>query len=66
MHINKERLLLIMAKKSMPARELIEKSGLSENTIQRMMHGAARCNPSTAGKIAAALGCDVEDLVEID
>lgn len=44
---------------------LMEKSKVSRNTISRIKNGkTTEVRPSTIGKLAKALGCRVEDLLE--
>lgn len=44
---------------------LTEKSKVSRNTISRIKNGkTTEVRPSTIGKLAKALGCKVEDLLE--
>lgn len=63
--MRKDRVKLIaeMARKDITSGHLAEKAGLSRVTISAVRCGKA-CTPSTADKIAAALGVPVESIVK--
>lgn len=52
------RLSEAMAKKNMTAKELSEKSGVSEPSISQYLHGVFAPKNISAGKMAKALDCD--------
>ena len=62
MKINKKSLQLAMARACLNRRELAEKAGIPEPTLQGAI---SRCSvrPATLGKIARALGCDPEEII---
>lgn len=63
MNIDKGKIQLCMARKEMDRRELSECSGLAVPTIGTIMR-RGRCSTKTVGKLARALGVDVEEIVE--
>ena len=50
-----------LAYKGITARGLAQETGLSENTIGRILRGENEPKPATLNKIASALGCKRED-----
>ena len=63
MKLKRERLDVAMANACMNAYALCEVAGIQYQTYHRIIKGKP-CKPATAGKIAAALGVRVEDLIE--
>ena len=63
MRINKQKLLLAMARKCMNAYTLCEKAGIQYATYRRIAAGE-NCKPATAGLIASVLCVDVAELLE--
>lgn len=63
MLISRERLFLSMARTCCSMKKLSALSGVSIQTLRNIKAGKA-IFPETAGKIARALGVDVEDLLE--
>lgn len=62
MKINSGKLELTMARKNMSVSQLVEKSGVSRGTVSTVkLRGT--CHISTAAKLAAALGVDVEEII---
>lgn len=64
MKLNLSNLEKNLAQKIFTSKMLAEKSGLSETTISRIKRGAQNAKPETIGKIAQALGVDVDELLE--
>ena len=64
MMISVEKLDLLLANNIIPIQKLSEDSGVSRVTIARMRSGTQKARPQTIGKLAKALGCKVEDLLE--
>lgn len=63
MRINTRSINLLLARQSITKSELAKRSGLTKQaTCQLIKRGT--CEPRTAGKIARALGVDVEELIE--
>lgn len=62
MKLNRKKFELAKARACMSSKEL-EKSGIPKGTICRLMGGAAG-RPETFGRIAAALGVDVTEIIE--
>ena len=63
MFINKESLNLALAKQQMNPYEVCRKAGISYETFRKIRNGK-KCKPATIGKIAAALGVDVREIIE--
>ena len=61
--INRVKLISIMAERRMSSIELSASAGISRSTITAVRNGKS-CNEKTLGKIAAALGLDVAELLE--
>ena len=62
MVIDKQKYDLMLAKKCIETKDVMEKSGLHPDTVS----GAARgvnVRPITIGIIAQTIGCEVEDIV---
>ena len=52
-----------MARFGLSQRGLAEKSGVSRVTLSYMMNGK-RVSPVVAGKISAALDCDISEIID--
>lgn len=65
MKIDKEKLMVSMARAQLCRSEVAEKSGLSVNTLSGAFSRGS-CKPATAGKIAKALGVDVTEIIETE
>ena len=63
MCINNRRMLTEMARKCLGVGDLATNAGVSASAIYAAQQGK-QIRPQTAGKIAAALGLDVEELLE--
>ena len=63
MKLSKQKIVISMAKARLNAFALCEAAGIQYQTFRRIMNGQP-CKPATAGGIAAALGVDVEELIE--
>lgn len=66
MKISKEKLDIIMAQKQMYIKEICEASGLPKETFKQARSGARNPKPKTIGRIAAALGVDVTEIIETE
>ncbi len=64
MNIDKNKLDLAMARNCFSAETLAEITGISQVTIARLKRGVQQPRPQTVGKLAKALGVNVEDLIE--
>lgn len=63
MKVNKKALYLAMARACLSRRELSEKAGIPEPTLQGVInHRSVR--PTTLGKVARALGVDPLEIME--
>lgn len=63
MKINKQKLDLALARKCWNQRDLRKSGSVSAQTILNLNKGK-NILPATAGKIAAALGVDVTEIIE--
>lgn len=63
MKINKEKLEISMARAQLNRNTLSEKSGIPVPTICNV-YKRGTCKPATVGRIAAALGVDVTEIIE--
>lgn len=63
MRISRVKLVAEMAKHDLTLKRLAELSGVSRSTISYIRCGKS-CNDVIGHKIAAALGVEVEDLIE--
>ncbi len=63
LQINTQEMKIRMARLGLSQRRLAEKSGVSRPTLSYLMNGK-RVSPVVAGKICAALDCDVADIVQ--
>lgn len=66
MKLSKEKLDIIMAQKQMYIKEICEASGLPKETFKQARSGARNPKPKTIGRIAAALGVDVTEIIEME
>lgn len=62
MKLNKDKLLITMARACMNPYDLCSYAGIPYQTYLRALKNT--CKPATAGKIANALGVDVTELLE--
>lgn len=62
--VDSDKLVIAIANCGYSAVRLSEKSGVNQVTIARIKAGTQQPRPQTLGKIARALGCKVEDLLE--
>lgn len=65
MKLNIDKFNLEMANACISINDLAEKADVSRISIGRFISGKTEPRPATVGKIAKALGCKVEDLIEI-
>lgn len=61
MKVNISRIKMELAKKEMTCAQLSELTDISRQTLSTIMHRQT-CKPCTAGKIAKALGLQIEDI----
>lgn len=64
MRIDAKKYNLLLANEAMSVKELADLSGINEVTLCRVKNGLQAARPQTLGKIAKALNCRVEDLIE--
>lgn len=64
MKIDREKVQILRASAQMTIGSLCETAGITEQAYRRAISTGSR--PVTIGKIAAALGVPVEDIVEVD
>lgn len=65
MKLNKDKILLHMAKNCMSRQDLAEKAGINYKTLLEIMR-MEKCTTTNAGLIAKALNCDVEDICRLE
>ncbi len=65
MVINRLKLEIAMAKNQCTTEELSKISGTSAGEVHRYA-GKRTVRPTTVGKLAKALNCQVEDLIEVE
>ncbi len=63
MKINKKQLELKMAVSCLNPFQLAEDAKIQYQTLRRAINGG-NCKPATVGRIAAALGVDVTEIIE--
>ena len=66
MKLSKEKLDIIMAQKQMYIKEICEAAGLPKVTFKQARSGVRNPKPKTIGRIAAALGVDVTEIIETE
>ncbi len=64
MKICKNKIDIAMANCCISISELAEQSKVSRSSIGRFINGKTEPKPVTVGKIAKALNCKVEDIIE--
>lgn len=62
--LNNREIIRLMAEQQMTISTLSEAAGLTKKMITRYLHGSAKANVKTAGKLAAALGVEVLQLLK--
>lgn len=63
MNIDVEKMNLLLANKCLSLTEFAKLSDVSEVTISRIRNRSQNARPQTIGKIARALGTDVESII---
>jgi lambda repressor-like predicted transcriptional regulator len=64
MKVDKKKVQLLLAKQCKTMRELSVEAGFSRNWLYMFFSENREKLPKTAGKLAAALGVDVEEIIE--
>jgi len=64
MKLCREKLDIQMAKRQLDINEICEQSGISRETFKQCRRGVRNAKPKTIGRIAAALGVDVLEIIE--
>lgn len=64
MKINTHKINVLLAKKGLTQTALAEQTGISRQSICTIL-ARSSCREGNAGKIARALGVDVEELLEV-
>ncbi|WP_317853958.1 helix-turn-helix transcriptional regulator [Chakrabartyella piscis] len=64
MKVNIQKLTVALANKCFSINDLAEQSNVSRISIGKLISGKVEPRTATVGKIAKALDCKVEDLVE--
>jgi len=60
------KLNIAQARAQMSNRELQQKAGISDVTLAKIRSGSYQARPLTIGKLAAALGVDVTEIIELE
>lgn len=63
MRISKQKIELLQANRNLTMIAFAERAGVSRQNISTIK-GRGTCNPSTASKLAKALGVDVAEIIE--
>ena len=63
MHVSANRIEVMLAEQGITKKALAEKCGVSAQNISTIVRRGT-CEPKTVGKLAAGLGCRVEDILE--
>lgn len=63
MTLSRKKVDIILARKSCTVSALCESTGISRNRFYTVMN-SKKISPKTAGRIAAALGVDVTEILE--
>lgn len=63
MHLDREKILVLMAERKMNKGQLVKASNLSYKTLHRILELDGSCSTVTVGKLAEALGVRVEDIL---
>lgn len=64
MKLDLKKVIIVMARKCMDDKDLLEKSGLPAGTWCQIKSGKCQAKTSTIGKIAKGLGVDVTEILE--
>lgn len=64
MNINTHKINVLLAKKGLTQTALAELAGIRRQNVCAILKRGT-CYPTNAGKIASALGVDVEELMEV-
>ena len=65
MTLDREKVDIILAKRSISITDLCKTNGISRNRIYTVMN-SKKITPRTAGRFADALGVDVTEIIETD
>ncbi len=63
MELSRNKINIVMARKCMTITQLAEAYGCSRNRINILLN-SRKVSTMTAGRLAAALGCDVTEIME--
>lgn len=64
MNLDLKKVLVIMARKCMDDKDMLEKADLSTGTWGQIKAGKCKAKTSTIGRIAKGLGVDVTEILE--
>lgn len=64
MKLDLKKVLVIMARKCMDDKDMLEKAELSTGTWSQIKSGKCKAKTSTIGRIAKGLGVDVTEILE--
>ena len=63
LHLSKQKILIILADRSMSTKQLAELVGMKPNNMSALL-SRRNCSPITAGNLARALNVSVSEIVE--
>lgn len=63
MKLDANKFMMILAEKQITLKDLCEESGIGVSTLQKVRKGNTP-RPATIGRIAKALGVDVQDIIQ--
>lgn len=66
MKLNRQKIEYYMAQKQKCINDICQESGVSRQTFRMGVTGKCTSRPSTVGRIAASLGVEVSDIVDLD
>ena len=64
MKIDEKKLKIAMARACMSRKDLVKVSGVAVGTLCGISAKGGNAAPTTVGKLARALGCDVTEIIE--
>jgi len=61
--LSKKKILVLLAERGMTTAGLARRAGVAASNMSQLLNRGT-CMPKTAGRIAAALNCRVQDVIE--
>lgn len=66
MKVSSKKVQIEMARKLMTINDLSNQSGITRIAIRKILSGVQNPKPKTIGRLAAALGVDVTEIIEAE